>query len=500
MKDGYRRFLVITIVILSSFLLVTVARQLNGTSGLLEFINHTGPDFSEDQIENVTLATEPLIDKKDVSLLSQLNDEYSRISSVVMPSVVSINTSGTKDARVRDRFGKIHTQTSNTSGQGSGVIVSQEGHVITNYHVITNMQQISVQLANGISHEASVIGTDSSLDIAVLKIKATGPFRALPFGDSDKVREGNIVLAFGNPFGIGKSITQGVISARERSISDLQGELFQSSAAINPGYSGGPLVNIYGEIIGINSNIYSNDEKKQSSQGISFSIPSNIVERTFLNICERGKPIRGFLGISSDQLIETIQKELDYDNEFGTLISDIGPGTPAAKAGLKKDDIIISFDSRVVRDAEHLFGMIQRAEIGKSYPVSIWRDKAEKELTVTIEEFNKELAIIPASSEISQAERILGDVGIVVTFLNNHHRRQGIMGVRVTRVLDDSLAYGLVEPNDIIYQVNKYRINQPNEFYGIIEMSAPKGQTECFILRGDEVLPAPVIIPQLQSN
>ncbi|MFC5050800.1 trypsin-like peptidase domain-containing protein [Rubritalea spongiae] len=500
MKDGYRRFLIITIVILSSFLIVTVARKLNESTGLLEFINHTGPDFTEEKIKNVTLADGPIIERKDIELLAQLNNEYSRISSAVMPSVVSINTAGTKNAHIRDRFGRVQTQTSNTSGQGSGVIVSEEGHIITNYHVISNMQEIHVQLANGITHEVSIIGTDSSLDIAVLKIKAEGPFPALPFGDSDEVREGNIVLAFGNPFGIGKSITQGMISARERSISDLQGELFQSSAAINPGYSGGPLVNIYGEIIGINSNIYKNDEKSPNSQGISFSIPSNIVQRTFINICERGKPIRGFLGVASQPLVDDMQKKLGYTKEYGILVSNVGPGTPAAKAGIQPEDIILNFDGRAVRDAKHLRGIIERSEIGKPYKVLIWRDKAQKELEVTIEEFNKELAIIPAASEISKTERILLNVGIEVTFLNNTHRRQGIMGVRVTRVFDDSLAYGLIQPNDIIYQVNQYRINQPNEFYSIIEMSAPKQSTECFVLRAGQVLPEPIIIPQLKEE
>lgn len=500
MKDGYRRFLVITIVILSAFLIVTVMSRLKDTPGLLEFINHTGPEFTEDRVDNVTLANEPLVKAKDVSLLSELNNEYSRISSAVMPSVVSITTAGTQDERVRDRFGRVQTQTSRTSGQGSGVIVSQEGHLITNYHVIANMEQIHVQMANGATHEAKVIGTDSALDIAVLKLQANGPFRALPFGDSDQVREGNIVLAFGNPFGIGKSITQGVISARERSISDLQGELFQSSAAINPGYSGGPLVNIYGEIIGINSNIYSNNDKNPGSQGISFSIPSNIVQRTFLDICKRGKPVRGFLGISPRPLVESERIKLGYDKEFGTLVSDVGPGSPASKAGLQRDDIITNFDGRAIRDPEHLYGMIKRAEIGKPYDLVIWRNKAEQNLSVTIEEFNKERAVIPAASEISEAEIILRDVGVVVTFLNNDHRRQGIMGVRVTHVLEESLAYGLIKPNDIIYQVNQFRINQPNEFYGIVQMSAPKRETEVFVLRGGQVLPSPIVIPQLEGH
>lgn len=496
MKDGYRRFLVITIVLLSAFLVVVLLRRISNNPGLLEFLKNSGPVYQQNTPEEVTLKLKPVLTQKDVSILSQLNDEYTRISAAVMPSVVSINTAGHESKRVRDRFGRISTLKEVTTGQGSGVIVSREGHVLTNYHVVARMEKIDVRLADGRSFQASIIGMDSALDIAVLKLQNGGPFEAISFGDSDAVREGNIVLAFGNPFGIGKSITQGVISARERSISDLQGGLLQSSVAINPGYSGGPLVNIYGEIIGINSSIFTNDEKNPGFQGISFSIPSNIAQRTFIDIIKRGRPLRGFLGVSFSRLVSTERAALSYNKEYGALIDDVGPRTPASKAGLQQNDIIMNYDKRAVRDHEQLIGLIQRSEVGKPVEVKVWRNKQEVNTTVTLEEFNKDLAAVPAS-KIGESEQILLNMGVAVTYLSTRHRRSGISGVRVTRVMEESAAEGSIQPNDIIYQVNQYRINQPNEFYDQIEMTATKKNTEIYVIRSGKVLSQPIIIPKL---
>jgi serine protease Do len=413
-----------------------------------------------------------------------------------MPSVVSINSAGHENKKVRDRYGRIFNQKESTTSQGSGVIVSSEGHVITNYHVVTGMEQIDVYLADGRKFGASIVGMDSALDIAVLKIQSDIQFSAINFGDSDKVREGNIVLAFGNPFGIGKSITQGVISARERSISDLQGGLLQSSAAINPGYSGGPLVNIYGEIIGINSSIFTSDQKNRGFQGISFSIPSNIVQRTFIDIVERGRPVRGFLGVSFRPLSKSLRDLLAYSSEYGALLDDIGPHTPASKAGLEKNDIIIAYDGRAIRNHEQLIGLIQRTTVGKPVEIKVWRNRTELNLAVTLSEFNKNLATIPPIVS-GNMENILSKVGVVADYISSYHRRSGISGVRVEKIREGSATHGFLRENDIIYQVNEYRISQPNEFYDIISLVSPQKNTEFFIIRDGVVRVKPITIPKL---
>ena len=188
---------------------------------------------------------------------------------------------------------------------------------------------------------------------------------------------------------------------------------------------------------------------------------------------------------------------LSYQKKYGALIDDVGPRTPAAKAGLKKNDIVISYDKRPVRDPDHLIGLIQRSEVAKLVEIKVWRNKREVDTTVTLEEFNKDLATVPAS-RIDQSEKILRSMGVAVTYLSTRHRRSGISGVRVTRVMDKSAAVGSIQPNDIIYQVNQYRINQPNEFYDLIGMIATKMETEIYVIRNGKVLNQPIVISKLE--
>ena len=238
---------------------------------------------------------------EDVQLLARLNSEYTRLVGRVVPSVVSIDTVGERRERL-NYLGKTYERTWETNGIGSGVIVTPEGHVVTNEHVINGTLGMKVTLHDGRTFPARLIGKDPTLDVAVLRIDGDGPFEALNFGDSGRVQPGEMVFAVGNPFGLGETVTQGIISAKERSISDRQRDLFQTDAAINPGNSGGPLVNFQGEIIGINVAIYSPDTENRGFAGVGFSIPSNDVRDTFRQILERGRPVRGFLGLNGRDL------------------------------------------------------------------------------------------------------------------------------------------------------------------------------------------------------
>lgn len=499
MKESYRRFLVLCIVLLSAFLIVTGLRIATGGAGLLDFLKNSGPPLEKGNTQ-ATLAEKPAIKADEVSLLVQLNEQQAKLCAAVMPSVVSINTSGQENRRVRDNLGRIRTQTERTTGQGSGVIISYEGHVITNYHVIANKQQILVIDARGRTYQAELIGSDPELDIAVIKLPQNGGFTPLKFGDSEKVKEGDTVFAFGNPFGIGKSVTDGIISAKERSISDSQGGLLQSSAAINPGYSGGPLVSIYGEIIGINSSIYSNDEKNPGFQGISFSIPSNIVKRSFNAIKEHGHPVRGFLGISRGELTTKSRSQLSYTDNFGALIQSVGDNTPAAKAGLQANDIITHFNGKTIRDFSQLIGLIHRAEVGKNIDLQVWRSGQKIILTAMVAAANSDTANIANQiKDITNPDEVLRAIGIVVSPLSLHYRRQGIHGVKVVKVLPKSLAQGLVKRNDIIYQVNLAQVHQPQHFYSHILMSSVKGETNLGIIRDADRLANPVVLPALNQ-
>lgn len=500
MKDAYRKLLILIIVMLTSFLVIAGFRKVTGQLGLLDFLKGTAGKLQHAP-ERATLAKNPPLSVGKIPLLQQINAEYTKLAAAVMPSVVSINTAGVQGKQVIDRFGRPQLTTSRVMGQGSGVIVSYEGHVITNYHVIANKQQIQVTASDNKVYPADLIGTDPALDIAVLKIRGNGKFIPLKFGDSDAVREGNKVLAFGNPFDIGKSVTNGMISARERSLSDQQGGLLQSSAAVNPGYSGGPLVNVRGEVIGINSSIYSTDEKHPGFQGISFSIPSNIVLRTFEDICKRGRPVRGFLGVSMEDLNDYRRKELGLPFKYGALVQRVGEDTPASRAGIESGDIILEWDGNKVRDFSHLIGMIQRSKIDELFDTLIWRKGQTLTLDVKIAEFDSNLAQIPNSPEsIKNQREILKAVGIEVTHLSVTEWRQGYNGVKVRRLIKGSSAEGLVNVGDIISQINEQVIHQPDQFYRYLLMHSVKEQLELHVIRDGEEETLKVSLPPLNEK
>ena len=258
MNHGLRRFFILFAVFCIAFLAVFVVRKLQNGSSLLEIFTGKAPVEENGQF---TLLDKAPLDLTDVQVMAAMNAESATLVKAVVPSVVSIDTAGVRHERFRDVWGRTWVQPRSVQGQGSGVIVTREGHVLTNHHVIQGNPRIRLTMHDGTVHSAKVIGSDPAVDIAVLKIEAKGPFAPLKIGDSDQVEVGHIVFAIGSPFGLGESVTDGKISAKKRTFSDSRVDLLQTSAAINPGNSGGPLVNILGEVVGINSRIYSTDKK-----------------------------------------------------------------------------------------------------------------------------------------------------------------------------------------------------------------------------------------------
>lgn len=322
----------------------------------------------------------------DVELLARINDEYASLTRAVVPSVVSIDTAGIRTERLLDVWGRTRLRRYPTQGQGSGVIVTREGHVVTNHHVIAGQQQIQITLHGGKTHRAHLIGEDTLLDIAVLKIDADEAFPPLKFGDSSQAQVGQLVFAVGNPFGLGETVTHGIISAKERSVSDSQRDLFQTDAAINPGNSGGPLVNLRGEIIGINAAIFSPDKENPGFQGVGFSIPSNDVKDALFQILERGRPIRGFLGVQMRDLDPAVRSVLGYDGEDGSAVLGISPGSPAQAAGLQPWDVVRTINGTSIRSATQLFAVVQTTHIGETVTLGVWRKGRKLELKATIAE------------------------------------------------------------------------------------------------------------------
>ena len=341
--------------------------------------------------DRYTAADGPRIDPRDLQVLSELDAEYTRLTQAVVPSVVSVTTTGhiIRDQRMNTLdflFGRrpLGPQTQTVRSLGSGVIVSREGHIITNNHVIAGMDTIEVQLTDGRVEPAKLIGTDEQTDIAILKINAD-KIEPLPLGDSDQVRAGQLVFAIGNPFGLQETVTQGIISAKGRAMADSSVEFLQTDAAVNEGNSGGPLLNVRGEVIGINSAIYS---KSQDAGwlGISFAIPSNVARRALESVLKNGRIVRGYLGVSMVDLTPAIARELGVPPGSGAAIASVLPGSPAEKAGLKPRDIVQTVNKRPIRDTLSLRGQVAESDIGARLELGIIRDGKEQTVTAVIAE------------------------------------------------------------------------------------------------------------------
>ena len=333
----------------------------------------------------------------------KLQNTFVNIAKAVKPSVVQITTEKTVTQRYWNPFGDFEdffrspfdsrgprqreprTFERKQQGLGSGFIVDEEGYIITNYHVIKDVDKILVALKDDMhKYEAEVIGNDSKTDLALIKIKAKRPLPAVKLGDSDAIEPGEWVMAIGNPMGLYATVTVGVISAKGRSgfnITQYE-DFIQTDAAINPGNSGGPLINVNAEVVGINTFIMS----PQVAENIGFAIPVNMAKNVFTQLREKGRVVRGYLGVRPQSLDEDLAESFGLKEAKGALIAEVLPDTPAEKAGIKEGDIIISFDGREVEDGRDLSMKAADAHVGKKVRITVWRDKQKVEISLVIGE------------------------------------------------------------------------------------------------------------------
>jgi serine protease Do len=337
---------------------------------------------SEAGRERYTLAGTPVLDPGELRVLNAIDAEYSRLTGAVMPSVVCIRSRGVTPVDPLEWFFRGGPRTSVRSSIGSGVVVSGEGHVMTNAHVVEGMSEIVVELNDGRGVPARLIGVDRAVDIAVLQIKADG-VRPLVLGDSDAVRVGQMVFAIGSPFGLRESVTQGIISAKGRAMNESGVEFLQTDAAVNQGNSGGPLLNLRGEVIGINSAIYS---ETGGWLGISLAIPSNVARRAMETILKTGRVVRPFLGVAMVDLSPDLAAELGIPGRAGVLVVDVVPDGPAVRAGVRKFDVIGAIDGEEVGGVEALRSRLRRVEVGERVGLRVYRGGQEGVLQVTIAE------------------------------------------------------------------------------------------------------------------
>jgi serine protease Do len=379
---------------LAKFLLFVLLLSA-GISLLYDYrLKHGGLNLSSvRKPEKYTLASEPSVDAKQVPSLEALSRERRELVKSVIPSVVAVKTSKRisiqRDNGVdpfefffgnsrRSRSPRDQARVQNSLG--SGVIVTKEGHIITNTHVVDQVDEIEVQLSDGRTTKARLVGADEQLDLAVLKIDVPG-VTPLKLADSDTVQPGDSVVAVGNPFGLQETVTDGIISWKgQPNSADFRGDLLQTDAAINPGNSGGPLINVRGEVVGINEQIVS---RSGGSEGIGFAIPSNTVRTVLESVLKHGRIIRGYLGITSRALQPGEQTATDNK---GVVVEEVMPGSPAAQAQLQPGDIIRKFNGSDVNNIVGLRNMVGQAELDKNVELGILRDGKPLKVTTQIKE------------------------------------------------------------------------------------------------------------------
>ena len=317
--------------------------------------------------------------------LEAMDAEFTNLVDHVIPSVVSITTTAAPDreALVRQFFGLGGGRLTPATNMGSGMIVSPEGYIVTNWHVINGASVVSVQLSDGRTLPARVAGADQRSDIAVLKVEAEG-LTPIAFGDSELVKVGQMVFAVGNPFGLQETVTQGIISAKgRRTVSEAANEFFQTSTTINPGNSGGPLIDIHGKVIGINNFIIS---RSGGSEGISFAIPSNVARRVYEDIVQRGRVIHPWFGVVMRPLTESLARQLGLPDTHGALVAATLANSPAERSGLQGGDVILSFSGRPIRDDKELRNRVAEAEVGTPASFTVLRQGKPLDLSVVMEE------------------------------------------------------------------------------------------------------------------
>ncbi len=348
-------------------------------NGRLKFGQHATP-------EKYTLADSPAVDPKQIASLASLSNERRRLVAGVIPSVVSVKTTKRIQRRqygldpfdfFRGNYRQFRGPADEAMVQnslGSGVIVTKEGHIITNNHVVDHVDEIEVVLSDGRTRKARLIGADEQLDLAVLKMDEPN-VKPLQLGDSDEMQAGDFVLAVGNPFGFEETVTDGIISSKGRpNRVDGFGDFLQTNAAINPGNSGGPLINLKGEVIGINTAIIS---RSGGSQGIGFAIPSNTVKMALESLLKQGRIIRGYLGIETTALPPG---QVSVRNSSGVVVAAVMPDSPAAAAQIQRGDVITKFDGHEVRNIHELQRLVSLTELDKKVALQV--DRKGKPVTL----------------------------------------------------------------------------------------------------------------------
>jgi len=422
-------------------------------------------------------------------------DSFADLAEKLMPSVVNISTTQTikttnnpfpfqfpPGSPFEEMFKDFNQPTERkASSLGSGFIVDKEGTVITNNHVINNAEDIVVRVGEK-EYKAKIVGADPYMDIAVLKIDSNDTFTPVKFGDSDKARVGDWVMAIGNPFGLGGTVTAGIISARNRDINLTRYDDFiQTDASINQGNSGGPLFNMDGDVVGINTAIIAPNQS--GSIGIGFAIPSNAASSVIDQLVKFGETKRGWLGVRIQEVTKEIADVEKLKNTEGALVASVGEKSPAEKAGLQPGDIILKFDGQKIDTMRTLPKLVSRTEVGKTVELEIWRDKKliTKKLTLgrleSSEDFKAENKPVNPKKEESEIEVLKITVrDVSPQDIESRKLDKKTDGVVILEIGNKSPLTGLLQAGDIILEVQKNKVSSADDLNKQIETINKKGE------------------------
>jgi len=436
-------------------------------------------------------------------------ESFANLAQELLPKVVNISTTTMVEGREHpnipqlppgspfEDFFKEFFERNNPNGQqqrqrparslGSGFIVSEDGYVVTNNHVIQDADEITVLLHDDTRLSATLIGRDPKTDLAVLKVEPEGKLSAAGFGDSGVSRVGDWVVAIGNPFGLGGTVTAGIISARGRDINaGPYDDFIQTDASINRGNSGGPMFNMDGQVIGINTAIFS---PSGGSVGIGFAIPSNVAEPVIRQLIQHGQVKRGWLGVHIQEVTEEIAETLGMDEAIGALVANVISDGPAAASGIQPGDVVISFNDKPVSEMRRLPKIVADTEVGREVDVVVWRDGDKVDLKVVVGELDDDvIAAATGSGSAPDQEMSIEELGLTILGLSDDVRERfelddSARGVIVTGVDDGGAAAEKgIRPGDLIVEVSQEEVTEPGQIKTRIEEARKAGRKSVLLL------------------
>jgi len=433
--------------------------------------------------------------------LTQLKEnslpDFAAVAEKVSPAVLSISSEKVETKRVIgfdspfddfwDRFFDIpreREQEYRSYARGTGFFISSDGYIITNNHLVENAIKVEVTSIQEKTYQAKIVGTDPETDLALLKVDE----KNLPYvelGDSDNIKVGEWVLAIGNPLGLSHTVTAGIVSAKGRIFTDLEQQqpyqdFIQTDAAINRGNSGGPLINLNGKVVGINSIIFS---PSGGNIGIGFAISSNLTKSIVQKLKETGRVIRGYLGVGVYEINEDFVKLLDLESKKGAVINTVEPGSPADKAGLKRYDVIIELDGKLVEDGDDLQFKIAEIKPGTKVDLTIIRDGKKKTVPVKIEEKESSIEREPASSSGKDIGLKVQEMTSTLARRYGYKTEEGLIITEVERY-SEADRKGL-ETGDVILEVNRQKVKSINDLEKILDRLKSGDPLLLFIRRED---------------